>query len=80
MVARVFLRLAAIDQRPLLFQEPPANRVRRGSCKNSYGGEINGQLTGTNEMPSGHAPRKAAARFFNFSEIKGPYSDDSVAQ
>jgi len=31
-------------------------------------------------MPSGNAPRKAMARFFNFSEINGPYSADSVAQ
>jgi len=31
-------------------------------------------------MPSGNAPRKMMARFFNFSEINGPYSADSVAQ
>jgi hypothetical protein len=32
------------------------------------------------ELPAGHARRQAAARNFNYSEMNGPYNDESVTQ
>jgi hypothetical protein len=66
-----FLAIGGHHQRPLLLQKPPANRIRRGSCKFSYGIEINGQLTVANESHGRHARRPKAGADFNFSETNG---------